>query len=94
MPVLYLYGIATYNKTEKVYNKIDIQSLDKLAKNINQQFGESVISKSTLSRVLNDKRYSDFFTYHKKQKEIILKNDFRNKPGAKEKRKFIVLTVA
>lgn len=92
--VLYLYSVAAYSKTEKAYNRIAIQNLDELAKKINQQFGEGVISKATLSRVLNDKKYSDFFTYNKEQKEIILKNDFRNKPGAKEKKKFIVLSAA
>lgn len=94
LPVLYLYSVAAYSKTEKAYNRIAIQNLDELAKKINQQFGESVISKATLSRVLNDKKYSDFFTYNKEQKEIILKNDFRNKPGVKEKKKFIVLSAA
>ena len=85
LPILYLYKIAEYNKETKTYNKIAMRTLGELAEKINNAFGTSVISKSTLSRVLNDERYKNFLSYDRERKEIILQNDFRSKPGEKKK---------
>ena len=92
LPILYLYKIAEYNKETKTYNKIAMRTLGELAEKINNAFGTSVISKSTLSRVLNDERYKNFLSYDRERKEIILQNDFRSKPGEKKKQSFIVLS--
>ena len=91
LPVLYLYRVAKFDTATRTYNKIKVQSLDKLADMINTTFSEKVISKSTLSRVLRDKRYNQFFLYDKDKKEIVLKNDFRK--NKEEKRAFIVLSM-
>lgn len=92
LPVLYFYMVAEYDKKTKTYNKITIHSLEKLSKRINEAAGESVVSKSTLSRVLKNAQYKKFFSYDTEKGEIVLHNNFRCKPGAKEKQSFIVLS--
>ena len=91
LSLLYLYNVAEYDKESKLYNKITFHSLDELTRRINEAAGESVISKSKLSRFLNDEEYKKYFSYDEERKEIILNNDFRSKPGATEKQTFIVL---
>ena len=91
LQILYLYEVAAYDKETRLYNKIIFQSLDELTRRINEAAGESVLSKATLSRLLNNEEYKGYFTYNKEQKEIVLNNNFRSKPGAKEKQSFIVL---
>lgn len=91
LQILYLYNVAEYDKQSRLYNKITFQSLDELTRRINEAAGESVLSKSTLSRLLNNEEYKGYFSYDRERKEIILNNNFRSKPGAKEKQTFIVL---
>ena len=81
LPVLYFWITAEYNKESKLYDKITFQSLEDLAGKINAAAGETVLSKSTLSRILNNEEYNRYFTYDRANKEIILKNNFRSKPG-------------
>lgn len=94
LQILYLYKVAEYDKGTRLYNKINFHSLEELTRRINEAAGESVISKATLSRLLNNEEYKGYFTYDKGQKEIVLNNNFRSKPGAKEKQAFIVLSAA
>lgn len=78
LPVLCFWMIAGYNKQSKLYDTITFQSLDELAGRIEATAGEKVLSKSTLSRVLNNEAYKNYFTYDRQRKEIILKNNFRS----------------
>lgn len=92
LQILYLYEVAAYDKETRLYNKIIFQSLDELTRRINEAAGESVLSKATLSRLLNNEEYKGYFTYNKEQKEIVLNNNFRSKPGAKENQCFVVVS--
>lgn len=83
-PLLCFWMCAGYNKETKLYDTITFQNLDGLAGCIEATAGEKVLSKSTLSRVLNNEAYKECFTYDRQRKEIILKNNFRSKPGAKK----------
>ena len=94
LQILYLYKVAEYDKGTKLYNKITFQSLDELTRRINEAAGESVLSKATLSRLLNNEEYKIYFSYDRERKEIVLNNNFRSKPGVKEKQPFIVLSAA
>ena len=85
LPVLCFWLIADYNKDTRLYDTVSFQSLDDLAGKIEAAAGEKILAKSTLSRILNNQEYNNYFTYDRGRKEIILKNNFRSKPGAKEK---------
>ena len=52
--LLKLYGIAEYNKKNRLYDTITYNTLDELTQRINDKYGKC-ISKSTLSDFLNDK---------------------------------------
>ena len=75
LPVLCFWISGEYNKESKLFDKITFQSLDDLAGKVEAAAGEKVLSKSTLSRVLNNEEYQRYFTYDKERKEIILKNN-------------------
>ena len=94
LPVLCFWISGEYNKESKLFDKITFQSLDDLAGKVEAAAGEKVLSKSTLSRVLNNEEYQRYFTYDKERKEIILKNNFRSKPGANGNQSFVVLSAA
>lgn len=85
LPVLCFWLIAGYNKETKLYDTITFQNLDDLAGIIEAKAGKKVLSKSKLSRVLNNQEYQGFFTYDKDAKKIVVKNNFRNVPGESEK---------
>lgn len=78
LPVLCFWLIAGYNKQTKLYDTITFDNLDGLAGKIQEITGKKILSKSTLSRLLNNEAYKDFFTYDRQKKEIILKNNFRS----------------
>lgn len=92
LPVLCFWLIAGYNKQTKLYDTITFDNLDGLAGKIQEITGKKILSKSTLSRLLNNEAYKDFFTYDRQKKEIILKNNFRSQPGSKENQPFVVLS--
>ena len=85
LPVLCFWLIADYNKDTRLYDTVSFQSLDDLAGKIEAAAGEKILAKSTLSRILNNQEYNNYFTYDRGRKEIILKNNFRSKPGKEEK---------
>lgn len=92
LPVLCFWLIADYNKESKLYDKVQFANLEELAGRIEAKAGKKILSKSSLSRVLNDEAYKNYFSYDKERKEIILKNNFRSQPGAKENQSFVVLS--
>ena len=79
--LLKLYGIAEYNKKNRLYDTITYNTLDELTQRINDKYGKC-ISKSTLSDFLNDngtqKHDYKYFSYDKDSKTIKLYNDFKN----------------
>lgn len=89
LPVLCFWMIAEYDKKTKLYNKISFDNLDNLAGDIEAKTGKKIFSKTTLSRVLKNDKYKDYFTYDREKKEIIINNNFR---GTKGGQSFIVLT--
>lgn len=93
--LLKLYGIAEYNKKNRLYDTIQYTTLDDLVNRINTQYGKS-ISKSTLSDFLNDKGTKQkheyrYFSYNKESKTIQLNNDFK-RYGKGAGSKFVVLS--
>ena len=94
LPLLCFWISGEYNKNTKLYDTITFQSLDDLLKKVETAAGEKVISKSTLSRALNNEEYKKYFSYDREKKIIALNNNFRSRPGEKEKQSFIVLSAA
>ena len=92
--LLKLYGIAEYNKKNRLYDTITYNTLDELTQRINDKYGKC-ISKSTLSDFLNDKGIQKhnykYFSYDKDSKTIKLYNDFKNTDN-RTSRKFVVLS--
>ena len=80
--LLKLYGIAEYNKKNRLYDTIRYNTLDELTSRINDKYGKC-ISKSTLADFLNDKGTKQkheyrYFSYDKDSKTIHLTNNFSN----------------
>ena len=67
--LLNLYDLADYNTDTKTYNTVKYKSLAGLADLLG-------ISERTLRRHLENKDYEPFLEWNKKNKEIILHNDF------------------
>lgn len=67
--LLNLYDLADYNTDTKTYNTVKYKSLAGLAELLG-------ISERTLRRHLENKEYEPFLEWNKKNKEIILHNDF------------------
>lgn len=93
--LLKLYGIAEYNKKNRLYDTIRYNNLDELTSRINDKYGKC-ISKSTLADFLNDKGTKQkheyrYFSYDKDSKTIHLTNNFSN-VGKGAGAKFIVLS--
>lgn len=96
--LLLLNKIAELDKSSRLYNTVRFSSLDELTKRLNEKYNEinpenkkNVISKTTLTRVLNNEQNKSYFSYDKEKKLITLHNDFKNKTTNK-KAKFITLT--
>lgn len=96
--LLLLNKIAELDKSSRLYNTVRFSSLDELTKRLNDKYNEinkenkkNVISKTTLTRVLNNTESNNYFSYNKENKLITLHNDFKNKTTGK-KAKFITLT--
>lgn len=82
--LLYLYGIAEYNKETHYKDTINYLSAGKLTEKINKTYNTN-ISKSTINRLLNDiisGNYADFLTIDTVNKKIFIKNHFRGKKKA------------
>lgn len=94
LPVLCFWIIAEYDKKTKLYDGVKFASLDDLAEKIASKVGEKILSKSTLSRALNNSDYVNFFSYDRNKKRIELKNNFRKATAATEKAPFVVLSEA
>ena len=84
--LLYLYSLAEYNTTKNLFDTVSYSSIRTLQKQIEDKFGKGSISPSTLSRLLNDERYGDYFKVDQKRKEIALQNATEGMPC------FIMLT--
>lgn len=72
--LLYLYSLAEYSTTKNLFDTVSYSSIRALQKQIEDKFGKGSISLSTLSRLLNDNRYGDYFKVDLKRKEIALQN--------------------
>lgn len=82
-----LYKIAQSNQKQRIKNKIEYNSLREFAETLENTCGFSV-SATTIQRILNNEEYTLYFDYDKKNKTILLKNDFKNKTNVK----FVVLS--
>lgn len=83
-----LYKISERNIKEKLYNYISFNSLQSLSDKINNVCGFGV-SSASISRILNNKDYNEYFLYNSSNKTIILNNNF--KKTASNTNKFIIL---
>ena len=88
--LLLLYKVAKYNALTKCYDTIEYNKITELVNTINKEYINNSISQSTVSRLLNNKEYNEYFIYNKTAKTIQLLNDFK-KESSNTKR-FIVLT--
>ena len=84
-----LYGIADYDKTKRRYEVITYNSVKQLAAKLQESYGDRAFSYATLSRLLNNTAYSDYFTVE--GKAIKLNNNFSNSTNT-EKAPFVVIT--
>ena len=93
-----LHKIAVVDKSTRLYNTVKYSSLEELTNrlniaynNINKDNKKQVISKTTLSRVLNSDKNGNYFNYDNVNKVITLKNNFtKRQTGGKAK--VIILT--
>ena len=79
--ILYLYGLAERENDSQVKSMVRYQSIRDLCNQINNKFaedGETLISNSTMNRVLNSKVYQQFFSIGSdtKSKYLLLNNNF------------------
>ena len=79
--ILYLYGLAERENDSQVKSIVRYQSIRDLCNQINNKFaedGETLISNSTMNRVLNSKVYQQFFSIGSdtKSKYLLLNNNF------------------
>ena len=84
--LLLLHKIAEVDKATRLYNTVRYNNLDELTERLNSKYKEivsnskkAVISKSTLSRVLNSDKEKNYFAYDSINKVITLQNNFKNK---------------
>ena len=93
--LLCLYGITQRNK-DKLYNIITYDTIQKLCDTINKYYKDitnndkNIISKSKLDRIINNEIYQLYFTIDKKQKQIIINNNFRK--GKNDYNRFITIS--
>lgn len=84
-----LFSIAEQNKSDKLNNIITYSTLQELSNRINSQCNYK-ISTSTISRIITDSQYQNYFTKSSEEKKITLNTNFKeNKHTGK---KFVVLT--
>lgn len=93
-----LHKVAVLDKATRLYNTVRYNNLEELTIRLNNEYNtvnkenkKPVVSKSTLSRVLNSDKCGNYFTYNKTDKVITLQNNFSNK-RTNGKAKFITLT--
>ena len=84
-----LYQLAERNQKERIDNIITYKNQKELADRIKEKCNYS-ISNSTISRILNDTEYNNYFTVIKAENTIILNNNF--KKGKAASNKFITIT--
>lgn len=84
-----LYLLAERNTKERINNIIKYESLSKLSKRIETECNYK-ISSSTISRILNNSNYNLYLTHNKKDKTIMLNNNFK-RTNKTANNKFVVL---
>lgn len=84
--LLLVYSLAEYNTSKNLFDTVSYKSVRALQKQIESKFTDISISPATLSRFLNDERYSNYFAVDKNRKQIKLHNDI------KDMKCFIMLT--
>lgn len=84
-----LFSIAEKNQQERIDNIIKYKSLQELADRIKSKCGFK-ISASTISRILNNTDYLQYFSKSKEENTIILNNNFKKNKAVCNK--FIVLS--
>lgn len=77
--LLLLYSSADYNKDTKLFDTITFNNLQDLTDKLNKHYCGNTLSKATVSRLLNNKDYEEYFLYNAADKKITLKNNFRKK---------------
>lgn len=87
--LLLLQRLAKYNTDTKCYDTITYENIKQLTDSINEHYCGNSVSQSTVSRVLNNEDYKEYFIYYKTEKKIQLLNNF-SKSNSK-RNKFIVL---
>lgn len=93
-----LHKVAILDKSTRLYNIVKYSNLEELTTRLNDKYNtvnkenkKAVITKTTLSRVLNSDICGNYFTYNKADKVIILQNNFSNRQ-TNGNAKFITLT--
>ena len=93
-----LHRLAEVDKALRLYNTVRYQNLEELTNRLNEEYKKlnpeakkNVVSKATLSRVLNSDTEKKYFIYDNENKVITLQNNF-TKSKTNGKAKFITLT--
>ena len=96
--LLLFYKIAEVGNTTRLFDTVRYSSLDELVSKLNTEYkkinpsqSKTVVSKTTLSRVLNSDTEQKYFVYDKQKKLITLQNNF-SKQKTNGHAKFITLT--
>ena len=96
--LLLLHKVAVLDKATRLFNAVRYNNLEELTITLNEEYNKintsnnkQVVSKPTLSRVLNSDKCGNYFTYNKTDKIITLQNNFSNR-HTNGKAKFITLT--
>lgn len=93
-----LHKVAVLDKATRLFNTVRYNNLDELTISLNNEYNKinssnkkPVVSKPTLSRVLNSDKCGNYFAYDRINKVITLQNNFSNR-RTNGKAKFITLT--
>ena len=84
-----LYGIAEYDKKRGLYNKVSFNTKKELAARLKNAYGESAFSYATLTRLLKNSEYNNYFSLQ--GNTITLNNNFSN-ITKKNNEPFIIVT--
>lgn len=86
--IFMLYGVSQYSAERRKYDTIYYRSIKDLANTIKEKYEDNALSYSTLTRIIKDVSYSDYF--HIDDHFVILHNDF-NKYGKQASTPFIII---
>lgn len=88
-----LYNLTEYNSNSKRNDIVTFDNIQQLERKINNlDCGNiTIVSYSTLRRLLKKESYQQFYTYYESDGKIIIYNDFR-KTAQRTQNRFVIIT--